>query len=134
MRAARYMERKIGSTSSRQKMTHPDLRPHLSVSTPRKVPNTADDKKPVMNSVPTLTPYEEYSVYMLVPCSQSASITTKYTPRYCAWNMRKLSVTCCFLTPSRRPALSAKKNVPASSAMSATSASIVRSAHAYDGL
>ena len=65
-------------------MTHPDLRPHLSVSTPRKVPNTADDKKPVMNSVPTLTPYEEYSVYMLVPCSQSAHIMVRYTDMYFA--------------------------------------------------
>ena len=43
-------------TSRTQKMMQPFLLPHLSVRTPRKVPKTAEERKPVMKSVPTLTP------------------------------------------------------------------------------
>ena len=31
-------------------------------------------------------------MYMLVPWSQSASITVRYTERYCAWNQRNSEV------------------------------------------
>merc|ERR1719201_1372496 len=50
------------------------------------VPNTSDDENPVKNRVETLTPYPLYKVYMFVPCSQSASMITKYTARYSRWN------------------------------------------------
>ena len=98
---------RVAITSSTQNIMHPNLRPQRSTYIPRNVPKTAEDKNPVRNRVPTLTPYDYihrqiksmlwrriadmqwrtiYKVYILVPCNQSASIIIKYTDKYCSWN------------------------------------------------
>ena len=74
-------------TSSKQNTMQPLRRPNRSTNSPKKVPKTAAELKPVKKSAPTSTPYDWYSVYMLVPCSQSASITVRYTERYMHWNL-----------------------------------------------
>ena len=65
----------------------PLRRPNRSTNSPRNVPKMAAELNPVRNSVPTSTPYDWYRVYMFVPCSQSASMTVRYTARYLHWNL-----------------------------------------------
>ena len=48
----------VALTSKTQNNKQPNLLPQRSTYTPKKVPKTAEDKKPVKNNLPTSTPYD----------------------------------------------------------------------------
>jgi hypothetical protein len=49
---------KLMTISNKQNTMHPSRRPYVSTYIPRKVPNTALDRKPVKNRELTFTPYD----------------------------------------------------------------------------
>mmetsp|Transcript_11405 Transcript_11405/g.33609 ORF Transcript_11405/g.33609 Transcript_11405/m.33609 type:complete len:226 (+) Transcript_11405:1048-1725(+) len=93
--------RTLMTISRTQYATQDFFRPNLSTKLPRKGANIAPERNPVRNSADMFTPYDKYSVYMCVPCIQSASMITKYTAMY---SLRKELNSSCkafrlFLSP-----------------------------------